>query len=206
MNKLILLLFIGLLGTQVLHAQCITNVLGTVNPMCFNNCDGIVVMSTVGGTPPYTYTILPMVGFQNPAGTFSQLCPGVYTVTSTDAANCSATATIYMVPPAPITVSVMNVIPPSCVPGCDGSAQVQAVGGMAGYTYSIQPSTATINMGGAITNMCANTTYSITVTDMNGCTAFTTFLTPSLNPPSLSSIAFPDSCGASGLGSMICTT
>lgn len=204
MNKLLLLFLLCMLGSRVIHAQCSTSIQSTLNPFCFSNCDGVVSMNTVGGTPPYTFTIMPAVGLQNPPGTFSQLCPGVYTITSMDANSCSATATIYMAPPPPIVINVINVIPPSCVPGCDGSAQVQVTGGVPGYTYSIQPSTATISMSGAITNMCANTTYSITVVDMNGCLNFSTFVTPTMNPPSLSATVFPDSCGISGLGSIYC--
>jgi hypothetical protein len=48
---------------------------------------------------------------------------------------------------------------------CNGSATVVATGGTPGYTYSWTPGGYTND---SITNLCANT-YSLTVTDNNGC-------------------------------------
>jgi hypothetical protein len=72
---------------------------------CPTCCNGGVNVTGSGGTPPYTYTIAP--GFTtNPSGSFSNLCPGSYTVCSMDN-GCCLTCTSVTVPTGS-TTSVKN--------------------------------------------------------------------------------------------------
>src|SRR6202008_2922699 len=93
------------------------------------------------------------------------LCAGTYTVTVTDVIGCSATDTIVIVAPTAVTLSMSSVTAHCSLP--DGSATVVASGGMGGYTYLWAPGGQTTATASALTPG----TYSVTVTDLNGCTA-----------------------------------
>ncbi len=53
--------------------------------------DGSITSLASGGTPTYTYSIAPNMGVQTPQGTFTGLGVGNYTITATDANNCTTT-------------------------------------------------------------------------------------------------------------------
>ncbi len=116
-------------------------------------CDGTATMTASGGTAPYTYSW--------PGGSLSNLCPGTYTGTVTDANGCtdSCTVTIYQEP---------NTLRAYCSSSitqcgqCNGSITITASGGTAPYYYSWP--------GGTVSGLCAGT-YTGWVTDANGCTA-----------------------------------
>ena len=50
----------------------------------------LIVVSASGGTGAITYSITPNIGTQSPAGTFTGLTAGAYTIKATDVNNCSA--------------------------------------------------------------------------------------------------------------------
>lgn len=202
-RTLITLLFMAL--THLVIAQCNINMQSFMPPFCWGTCDGIISVNTTGGTAPYTYTINPSIGLQTSPGFFTQLCPSTYTITSVDAASCSTTLVFSLNPPPVLLVSAFNVIPPSCTPGCDGAATLVATGGNPSYTYSVMPSTASIS-GNTISSICANTQYSIVVTDGNGCTASTTLMALAPTPPVLTTLAGNDSCGISCAGNIYFNT
>lgn len=71
-------------------------------PLCNLSCTGSISVSVTGGTPPYTYQ---WTG--GPASpTYSNLCPGVYTITVTDAAANSVTQVYTILNPAPIVTNL----------------------------------------------------------------------------------------------------
>ncbi len=143
-----------------LYSQCSVVITGQTDVSCFGACDGSVQVTTVG-TPNYTYSWAPGgQTVQNPAN----LCAGTHTVTMTDANSCVATATVTITEPSQLTTapSTTNV---TCAGNCDGSAQANTTGGTFPYTENWQP--------GGPTNMCPGT-YTVTVTDFNGCIATNT--------------------------------
>jgi gliding motility-associated-like protein len=133
---------------------------------CNGGNDGCLDLSVTGGTSPFTYS------WSN--GTTSQdictLTAGNYTVSVTDANGCSATASATINQPPPLSAPV-NVTPARCAGSCDGTATVTAGGGTPGYTFSwnTTPSQTT----NAASGLCAGT-YTVTVTDANGCTITST--------------------------------
>lgn len=125
----------------------------------------------------------------NPTGiTYST--PGTYTVTHTVSnAGCVSTSSTIVTITAPPTSTVVSV--PSCA--TTSSASVSASGGTPGYTYNWQPSGGT----GATATGLALGTYSITVTDANGCIVTKT-VTVSTNPKPSAVLSFTNpNCGAS---------
>jgi len=55
---------------------------------CEGDSDGEIIISASGGTGNITYSISPLTGTQNPAGTFTGLTAQTYTITATDENGC----------------------------------------------------------------------------------------------------------------------
>lgn len=135
----------------------------TTNTTCNGGCDGGASVTGSGGTGPYTYAWAPG-GMNTPS--VSGLCAGTYTCTVTDANGCSTTQSVTITQPTPVVLSI-TVTNVTCNGSCDGSATAAASGGTAPYTYMWMP-------GGITTpganGLCAGT-YTIIVTDANGCSS-----------------------------------
>ncbi|MBL7718730.1 MAG: T9SS type A sorting domain-containing protein [Flavipsychrobacter sp.] len=138
-----------------------------VNVSCNGAADASATVIPAGGTPGYTYSWAPTGGT---AATASNLVPGTYTVTVTDANGCTAIRTYNVTEPAVLVSSgaQSNVL---CNGGASGAASITAVGGTLPYSYDWQP-------GGmntpSVTGLVAGT-YTATVTDANGCITAQTY-------------------------------
>jgi len=137
------------------------------NVSCFNGNNGSARVTPGGGTGPYTYTWTPSGGSSQTA---SSLSAGNYTVTVTDANGCTVTATATIIQPNVLTGLGGTLANVTCFNGNNGVIRVNPNGGTPGYTYSWTPSGGT---GQTASNMAAGT-YTITVTDANGCTVSST--------------------------------
>jgi gliding motility-associated-like protein len=138
--------------------------LSTDSADCFNNSDGGATISISGGTAPYT------VDWSNGSTanpTVSGLMAGTYAVTVTDGNGCSTSKAFTVEEPNPVSLSISNTIMPSCAVACNGSITGIPSGGTLGYTYSWMPGGASTS---TVSNLCAGT-YSVLVTDANGCTS-----------------------------------
>ncbi|MCB0546714.1 MAG: T9SS type A sorting domain-containing protein [Phaeodactylibacter sp.] len=126
---------------------------------CDNASDGTATVTASGGTPPYTYL------WSNGATTpiVSNLAPGTYSVTVTDANNCPETG-IVVIDAFESPECVVVILHPVTEGNTDGELRVTVTGGTGPYTYlwNNGQTTATIN------NLAAGF-YSVTVTDANGC-------------------------------------
>lgn len=100
--------------------------------------------------------------------TISGLSPGTYTVTVTQG-GCSASASATLTNPAVLSASITptNV---TCKGGTNGSATANPSGGVSPYTYQWSSGGATTSQTN--TGLSAGT-YTVTVTDVNGCTTAT---------------------------------
>lgn len=130
--------------------------------LCNGDCNGIAFANAINGTQPYTY-------FWNGGSvndSIFNLCPGTYTVTVTDSNGCTSTKTITVTEP-PALILDAAATPAYCNGKCIGSATASAGGGNGGYSYtwSNGATTAYIN------KLCIGV-YTVTVTDINGCTVF----------------------------------
>lgn len=141
---------------------------------CNGETDGSATVSASGGSGGYTYNWLP----GNLTGaTQNNLSAGSYDVTVTDSDGCPSTITVVINEPAAIDL-VMSSNPSSCTVD-DGSATVVASGGASGYNYSWSPAagaTATLSNIGA-------GSYTVTVTDANGCSEQASVNVSSVNGP-----------------------
>lgn len=131
----------------------------TVNPLCFSGSNGGIYITINGGTPNYTYQW--SNGFTTED--ITNLIAGTYTVTVTDAATCVATQSFILGEPAAVTIT-FNSTNPSCG-GSNGSITALPGGGTPTYTYLWSNA----QLSQTISSLTAGT-YTVTVTDINGCT------------------------------------
>ena len=156
--KKLLLVLTTVLGLAVAHAFGQCSVTLTAQPDPCGLCQGSINSSPTGQSP---FSFLWSTGqtTQNISG----LCPGVYSVTVTDANACTASAS------APVTAGFFNafVTPTNatCNGCCDGTATATVSGGFPPYTYSWSCSGQTAS---SITGLCTGNCV-ITVTDSIGC-------------------------------------
>lgn len=151
---------------SVLTAPAAINAHATiVNPTCA--IDGSITLAPAGGTSPYTYL------WNNSATTNSitGLNTGTYSVTITDAHGCKATFSFVVNSFVPFTVLVESKLE-KCF---EGEIELTALpsNGTAPYTY-LWSTTKTI----PTIQANAGTTYTVTVTDANGCEATTQVTAP----------------------------
>ncbi len=141
----------------------------TVNgAACFGTGTGSAYMSYSGGTAPMNFVWNDGTTTQNDTALFA----GVYTLTVTDAHNCTATTTVNISEPAQLTINgtATNV---TCMNGNDGSINTTTTGGTTPYSFYQWNSSPVQNTPNAI-NLTADN-YTVTVTDTNACTATASF-------------------------------
>jgi large repetitive protein len=147
--------------TQPLAALNVTNNLINVN--CFSQSTGAINPTVTGGTAPYTY----LWNTGSTAANLNGLAAGTYTLTVTDSKGCTQTTTSTITQPAArvnATISSTNNV--GCFGGNSGTINLNVTGGVTPYTYLWSTGANTQNLSGL-----SNGTYSVTVTDANGCTS-----------------------------------
>lgn len=157
----------------------------STNLTCFGLNDGEISVTATGGTPGYAYSF--DGGLFGATSLFSSLAAGVHTIAVQDLNACETTLTITLTEPAAVTASEAST-GETCLGDCTGSIDLAGLTGIAPFTYSID-ACASSSPSGTFAALCAGT-YSICVTDDNGCVytssisvaAGATTFDPSLNP------------------------
>ncbi len=131
-------------------------------PNCFGESTGAAAVSVAGGTPPFMYE-------WNTGSTASELIDipaGIYEVTVTDDAGCTGTALVGVAQPEELIAQVSSAETEdvSCNGLSDGQATVEVLGGTMPYTYSWSNG----QSAATAANLSAGS-YTVTVTDANGC-------------------------------------
>ncbi|MCC7222491.1 MAG: choice-of-anchor L domain-containing protein [Chitinophagales bacterium] len=131
--------------------------------LCSGAANGQILLTASGGTPTYTYVWSDAsLSGANPLN----VPAGNYSVTVTDANSCTAVGTVNVSEPAPVSAAITP-MPASCAGQNDGMLNVTASGGIPGYTYDWSDPA----LSGANPSGVAPGSYSVTITDTNGCTA-----------------------------------
>ncbi len=155
--------------TAVTSTAAVTSNYNGQNISCFGYSDGSATVTANGGTSPYTYA-WNSIPTQTTSGA-TGLSAGTYSVVVKDVNNCAVTTTVTLTQPAGITstlaiVSNYNGQNVSCFGATDGSVTTLASNGTAPFTYTW--STTPVQTGTLATGVGAGT-YSVVITDANGC-------------------------------------
>ncbi|MEY4286742.1 MAG: hypothetical protein RL511_820, partial [Bacteroidota bacterium] len=158
--------FSNITNSIVVHPEPTISLVSLTNVTCYNAANGSIVTSVTGGSP-FTYQ------WTNSQTTpsISNLSPGLYSLQVTDNFTCQSDTSFSITQPNLLVASLQitsdyNGQNISCFGASDGSISSTVTGGTAPYTYSWS--------NGATTTSLSNLpigTYSLTVTDANGCTA-----------------------------------
>jgi len=144
------------------------------NIKCFGAADGSAIVIPSGGTPDYTIAwSTGETGRQ-----INDLDIGDYTVTVTDANNCSEEAAFTLTQNAPITINEINPIAVDCPDDPSGAIGFDLEGGIAPYQYSLDDGATFQDLpvdgdSATITALVAGD-YVISIIDVENCTATVT--------------------------------
>ncbi|NTW31679.1 MAG: hypothetical protein HGB12_03485 [Bacteroidetes bacterium] len=176
-------------------APLATTISGT-DVLCFGNSTGAVDLTVTGGTTNYSYNWSNGTSTQD----LNNIPINTYTVTVTDAHNCSTTNSITLTQPvAPLTTTITgtNVL---CFGNSTGAIDLSVSGGTTSYSYNWSNGTSTQDLNNIPMN-----TYTVTVTDAHNCVTITSITITQPAAPLVASIAgtdvlcFGNSTGAANL-------
>lgn len=173
----------------------VTSYLGGFHVSCYGAADGEVDLSITGGTAPFDIQWSDGIGFNATSEDISGVGPGSYSVSVTDANGCVQNATVMLNAPDALDLaadlSVINGNNVSCEGASDGSINLTVIGGVGPFQYNW-------SNGGVSEDLdeIGAGTYSVIVTDMNGCTASASYL---LTAPVTVSVTLTASTYANGM-------
>ena len=133
------------------------------NALCNSECNGSATATISNGNSTYTYQWDAAANNQT-SSTAVNLCAGTYDVTVTDVAGCSSSSSVTVTEPAALTLAVSST-DVTTANANDGTATSTAGNGTPNYTYNWSNGDNT-----AMISNLAPGNYTVTVTDINGCT------------------------------------
>ncbi len=141
----------------------------TVDVDCFGAGNGSIDLSVSGGTPGFTFA---WTGPGGPAGNtedITDLDPGAYSVNVTDANLCSILFTDIAIVSQPAEIQVTSVKTDiSCAGSSDGAIDITVTGGTEPYNFDWTGPGGPAGTTEDIADLAAGS-YSLTITDGNGC-------------------------------------
>jgi len=169
-----------------------------VQPLCYGDSNGSLCVSVNGGNPPYS--------FQWSSGSNQNCANGLpvgnYTVTVTDFNSCSVTQNFVLSQPSILVIDSATVVHSSCNIA-NGSILIFPAGGTG--TYSYQWSSSPSDTLPLLSNLLSGS-FSITVTDSNGCTVDSIFTIMDAGSPSIQLSTVTDvNCQGDSTGSITIT-
>ncbi|MBI2967289.1 MAG: gliding motility-associated C-terminal domain-containing protein [Bacteroidetes bacterium] len=160
-------------SVSVTEPAAISMVISITNSTC-GNADGSAAASASGGNGTFTYNW--SNGQSGPAAT--GLAAATYTVTVQDISGCTITGTAIL-SDSNGPSAVLSSVPVSCYGMCDGSAIADSItGGTPPYAYNWSDG----STGSVAVAVCSGT-YSISISDNNGCKFIDSVLVT--EPPSI---------------------
>ena len=136
----------------------------SVESTCSGICNGIAIISTAGGTAPYTYDWFENGNDINDS--IYNLCADTFSVAVVDSNGCRDTADVIVTQPVTVTASIVDTNQTTCYLGADGWAVIAGAGGTAPYTYWWNDP---LNQTNDTAVGLVAGTYRAAVTDFNGC-------------------------------------
>jgi hypothetical protein len=157
--------------TTLTEPSALTASASSTGVLCNGGSTGSATVLSSGGNPMYMYQ------WSDPASqtsaTATGLTAGTYTVVTTDMNGCSTSSTSVISEPSGIITAMSSTDETAAG---NGTATATVNGGTPGYTYSWSPSVGTTS---TVTGLVAGT-YTVTITDANGCTDVQTVVVNSM--------------------------
>jgi gliding motility-associated-like protein len=147
----------------------VTSITSQTNVLCFGNSTGTATVLASGGTGilSYSWDTVPV----QTTATVTGLVAGTYTLTVTDANGCSKKQQVIITQPSGgLSSTISNSTNVSCFGGNNGNATATVSGGTAPYSYSWN--TVPVQTLAKATGLKAGT-YSVLISDLNGCSTST---------------------------------
>ncbi|MCC6690895.1 MAG: T9SS type A sorting domain-containing protein [Bacteroidia bacterium] len=154
------------------------------NIYCIGGSVGSATFTASGGTAPYSFLWNTGVVGQ----TANNLSTGTYSVIVTDSSGCKGTGNISIAEFDSLKIKV-NTTMAFCGP-CNGTASIIATGGLGLYTYSWSN-----GWKESSDTLLAPGSYTVTITDANGCSKTTAFLIQSMLSAHISISVYNNDCG-----------
>ncbi len=155
----------------------------TVNILCNGVGAGSSTGLTSGGTGAYTYTWSNGQTGQTATG----LTAGTYTMVVADANGCTKSKVVTVTQPTPLVLNATGVNI-NCTDDTVTTASANASGGVGPYTYSWSNGATTANITGILAG-----SYTVMITDANGCTKLQVVNVTIMTKPKASISATPTS-------------
>ncbi|MBL7826568.1 MAG: gliding motility-associated C-terminal domain-containing protein [Saprospiraceae bacterium] len=172
----------GTFTVNVTDNELLTLAIDTILITCNGANDGMAEVTPFGGVRDYTYT------WSNGATTalVSDLGPGQYQVTLTDANNCTTVGSLALEDPEDIGIALLGTVDLRCNGIPEGQISVQGIGGRVPYQFSTDGETFVDS--DVLTGLPAGD-YWVQIEDAGGCrdSVFASIL----QPPALQVIAEP---------------
>jgi gliding motility-associated-like protein len=152
----------------------------TINHLlCYQDQTGAISANASGGIPGYSYSLLPLA-LTNLTGDFNNLSAGTYTIIVEDANFCSVAASLSITEPTPLDFANILSNDLKCFNGFDGVISALGTGGTFPYTFTLNPGGVSVT-NGLFIGLAADT-YTLTLSDANGCSV-STIITLTQPPP-----------------------
>lgn len=183
----------------VIAAPTITNI------TCFGDNDGAITVSASGNSGVFTYT---WNGGALNGATISSLAPGSYALLVDDGGGCTASATYTITEPTVVAIGTPVIQNIGCVAGTTGSIAANAAGGTGVLNYNWTRQSNSQSYSGATISNLQPDTYTLTVSDANGCSATATYTVTQVTPLSISESSTNVTCngGTDGTASITINT
>lgn len=138
-------------------------------PGCRGDSDGAINITVSGGTSPYTYQWTRNGANFATSEDLNNIAAGTYVVTVTDADGTQFSLEVIVNNPAGVTITNANLTNPTGG-GADGSIALTVSGGATPLQFAWSNGATTRDIAGL-----SGGTYSLTITESNGCTLDTSF-------------------------------
>ncbi len=167
-------------------AEIVVQFLTLDAPSCANSSDGSIVVNIFGNNAPYTWVWGNGVANQS----LTNIPGGIYSITATDALGCTKVQTATLNAPPALVVEVFPTnIPCASLPN-GGAVNAGVAGGVNPYSFLWNTGSVASGLQGI-----PQGTYTVTVTDVNGCTAVDDGTVTQPTPLEASIVSITPACG-----------
>lgn len=162
------------------------------NVSCNAGTNGAINLAVSGGNGSFTYQ---WTNTTQTTQNISGLTANTYAVTVTDIKGCVKDTFATVTQPSPFVITFPSVVNDSCSYSAKGSATVSATGSSPGYTYLWSNATTSTTVTGLLPG-----TYTVTISDVNHCTAAGSVNITAPSPVVISPTPNPVSCNGDSNG------